>query len=369
MKYYVITKKDNITYLSNKKVNNIKLNDDRISFETNQKSLELLLKNINEISYYNKRKVKLILFIKKYMITILCLLIFSLFLINEQFVIKKLEFIDENTYSKEVEDYIYKNCLKKKLFYYYLNNNINTINNNIKHEFYYYEWINVTKKGNRLLIQIDKQDEKSYLDTSSKIKGDIIATHDGIIRLYYIKKGVTLIKDNQSVKKGDVLVSGNLLYNNQMVDYTHPVGIVLAEVGSYETVEIPKIEKKYVRTGKIKIFESYSFLKFKPKYKVSFEMYEQEEKIIFNKGIITKNKIIYYEIKEVYNYYDQKSSLNYAISKIDKEFNSNKIHDKEKILECILLQKYENDNSYYYKFFIKKIINISEFKAVNLEEK
>ncbi len=368
MKYYASTSKKNLRYLSNKKVNNVKLDDDRITFEVNDKSLELLLNDITELSYFNKRKTKIIIFLKKYLISILCILILFVFIINEQFVIKKIVFINENTYNKEVVDYLYENYLEKKLFYYYLSDSINNVNSNIRHEFYYYEWINVNKRGNKLLVQIDKQDEKSYLDATSNVVGDIIANEDGIIRSYFIKKGVTLIKDNQSVKKGDILVSGNLLINNQMIDYIHPVGIVLAEVGKYDLIKIPKIEKEYIRTGNIKILNSYTFLKYKITPKISFEMYEQEEiKVIENK-FFKKVKLIIYEIKELINYYDKDSSYKYAKSIIEKEFNDTKIHEQEKLLEIILLNNYEDNNHYYYKFFVKKIINISEFKAVNLEE-
>ena len=66
MKYYVSTTKDNIEHLSNKKINNLNINNNNLTFETNEKSLQLLLKNIAELSYYNKRKIKIICFIKKY---------------------------------------------------------------------------------------------------------------------------------------------------------------------------------------------------------------------------------------------------------------------------------------------------------------
>ena len=253
--------------------------------------------------------------------------------------------------------------------YYYLNDDLNNINKDLKKHFYYYEWINVNKRGNVLQVYIDKQDEKSYLDTTSNVKGDIIAARDGIIRYYFIKKGVNIIKDNQSVKKGEVLVSGNLLIKNEKVKYIHPLGLVLAEVVDYEIAKVKKVNNEYVRTGKIEIKDIYQFMNYNRKIKIDFTMYEEENELLFDYKIIKKTKNIYYEVKEIINYYDKESAKKYAYSKLEKEFNDVKIHDKEKIVEIILLSEYEDNEYYYFKYLVKKIINISEFKAVNLEEK
>lgn len=369
MKYYVTTTKDNISTLSNKQINNVSLSDNNLSFETNEKSLRKLLEDINNLSYFNKRKLKIIMFLKKYLISILSIMILLVFLINEQFVIKKIKFINENTYNQEVVDYLYQNSLDKKLIYYYLNDNLNTINSNLKQQFYYYEWINVNKKGNVLEVYIDKQDEKSYLDVTSNLKGDIVASRDGIIRYYFIKKGVNLIKDNQSIKKDEILISGNLLINNEQVKYIHPIGIVLAEVVDYENIRVKKVNTEYIKTGKIKINEVVSLFNFKAKDKCEFEMYDEENKILFDYKFIKKTKNIYYEVKEIINIYNQEQATKYAYSLIEKNFNDNKIHDKETILEIYLIKASEDDEYFYYNFLVKKIINIASFKAVNLEEK
>lgn len=368
MKYYVNMNKDDIAHLSNKKINNVNTYDNRITFETNEKSLQLLLKDIQELSYFNKRKVKIITFFKKYCISILSLLILLLFIINEQIVIKEIEFVNENTYSKEVENYIYDNVLDKKICYYYLNDNINNINKDLKFNFYYYEWINVIKKGNVLKVIIDNQDEKNYLDSTSNLKGDIISNRDGIIRYYFIKKGVNLIKDNQSIKKGDTLISGNLLINNNEVDYIHPIGIVLAEVVDTHNIKIKKRNVEYLRTGKIEIFENVQIFGLNNK-ECSFYMFDIEEEIIFDYKFIKRIKKIYYEIKEIICFYNKEDAIRMSYSMIEKDFNNNKVHEREKILESYLLEYYEDDEYYYFKYMVKKILNIAEFKCVNLEEK
>lgn len=368
MKYYVNTSKDNLNYLSNKSVNNLNVKDNNITFETNEKSLQLLLKDITELSYFNKRKAKVLCFIKKYLISIISVIMLLLFLINEQFVIKKVEFVIENTYNQEVVDFIYNEKLDKKIIYYYLNDELTNINKELKLKFYYYEWINVNKKGNVLQVVIDKQDEKSYLDETSNIKGDIISNKDCVIRYYFIKKGVNLIKDNQSVKKGDIIISGNLLIRNDKIDYIHPVGIVLGEVVEKEIVKVRKVNTSYIRTGNIEIKKIVKLFNLYKNKQCKFEMFEEEVYLLFDYKFIKKEKNIFYEIKEVINYYNNEDALKYAYSIIEKNFNEKKVHDKEKILDYYLLETKEDNEYYYFNFLIKKIINISEFKAVNIEE-
>lgn len=367
MKYYVTTSKENFKFLSNKKISNININNENISFHTNSKSLQNLLKDINDLTYINRRKIKIMTFIKKYLISIIGIFILIIFLINEQFVIKNIVFINENTYNQEVIDYLYNEKLNKKLVYYYLNDSIININKLLKQKFYYYEWININKKGNIIQVIIDKQDEKSYLDEESNIIGDIVSSRDGIIRYYFIKKGVNLVKDNQSINKGDILVSGNLLFYNNETQYIHPIGIVLAEVVDIENVKISKKEIKYLRTGNVKTENKIYLFDFINK-KCNFEMYEEECNIIFDYKFIKKIKTTFYEIKETINYYNYDSALKYSYSIIEKQFNNNKINDKEKILEHFLLNYTEDNNYYYFKYMIKKIVNISEFKPVKLED-
>lgn len=368
MKYHVNTNKDNLEYLLKKKISNVQCNDNNISFETNENSLKLLIGQLNNIDYVNKRKNNIVSFIKKYLISIIAIFIIFLLFINEQFVIREIVFLNENTYNEEVTSYLYNNKIEKKFGFCYLNDNIININKDIKQKFYYYEWISVNKKGNKLEVIIDKQDEKSFIDNGSNIFGDLYSNRDGIIRYYFIKKGVNLIKDNQSIKKGDILISGNLLINNNGILYTHPIGIVLAEVVDYEIVKVKKNNYVYLRTGKIEQEEGYSFFGKNRKDKCSFNMYDVEESIVYDYKIIKKYKKIYYEVKEVEISYIYEEAEIYSKSYIYKKFNDYKINEKERIINCLLISYFEDDDYYYFKYLVKKIINIAEFKAVNLEE-
>ena len=182
------------------------------------------------------------------------------------------------------------------------------------------------------------------------------------------KKGVNLIKDNQSIKKGETLITGNLLVNNNKINYIHPIGIVLAEVVDYCNIKVNKTSFEYLRTGKIELISNIKLFNKAKNNKCGFDLYEEEIISVYDYKIISKTKTIYYEIKKIINSYNNDEAKKYALSLIEKEFNENKIHKKECILESYIIEETEDKETYYFKFLIKKIINISEFKAVNLEE-
>ena len=77
-------------------------------------------------------------------------------------------------------------------------------------------------------------------------------------------------------------------------------------------------------------------------------------------------EVISYE--ELLKLYNKDDALKLSFSLIEKEFNDKKIHTKEKIIESYLLEYNEDNEYYYFKYMIKKIINITEFKCVNLED-
>lgn len=290
------------------------------------------------------------------------------FLCIQAISIKKIVFVNENTYDKDVEEYI-NEYINKSLIYNKLNKPINYINENIKKEFYYYEWINIEKRGNKLLIIIDKQDEKSYIDETSNIPGDIVSKKNGIIKYYYIKKGVNLIKDNQSVLKNDILISGNLKYYNEgKIKYIHPVGIILAEVVDTYNIKVNKVNKEFIRTGNIDIKYQRMIFNYKLNAKTNFEYYDEEETKIIDLKIYKKIKITYYEVKEVISTLNKEEAERYSYSLIEKDFNENKVHNKEHIIASHISNFYEDDNFYYYKYIVKKLENICEFKAVKLED-
>ncbi len=112
-------------------------------------------------------------------------------------------------------------------------------------------WIGINIKGSRAYIEV-----KERLDTQIRVDAnvpcDLIAAKDGIIRLLEVKDGQTLVKPNQFVEKGDLLVSGIVDSDKMGMRYVHSFGEIYAETIYKKTKEYPfeYIDKIY--TGREK---------------------------------------------------------------------------------------------------------------------
>ncbi len=112
-------------------------------------------------------------------------------------------------------------------------------------------WIGINIKGSRAYIEV-----KERLDTPIRVDADIpcdiIAAKDGIIRLMEVKEGQSLVKINEFVEKGDLLVSGVVDSNKTGMRYVHSFGEVYAETIYKKTREYPfeYIEKIYTGNEK-----------------------------------------------------------------------------------------------------------------------
>ncbi len=366
MKYKVSISNDDKQLLSRKEIKNIKKQEDNINFETNEKSAKLLSQQLENIRIVNQRKEKTFGFIKKYLISIIGLILIAIFIINQSRTIKSITFVNTDTYSKEVNEYVDGFLVKRGPFK-YLNDSLVNINTDLRQHFYYYEWISVSKKGNKLYVNIEKQDQRSYINENSNIKGDIIAKKDGIIDSMYIKKGVAIAKDGQTVLAGQMLISGNLKINNDGVDYIHPLAIVIASVIDYENITVPKSDIKNLKTGKIETKTGYTLFGKLHVAPSNFDNYIVETKILRDWKFYQKIKNIYYETNDIEISYTKDEALEYAKSIIRLNFMNNKIDEHEKIIFIEPISETEDSENYYFKFIVKKLENIASFQAVSLE--
>ncbi len=200
-------------------------------------------------------------------------------------------------------------------------------------------------------------------EKEDNVVGDLYASQSGIVYSSFIQKGVLLVKNNYYVHKDDLLVSGNLKYNINKIEYVKAKGIVIACTFDVIDYKIEKIKTELVRSGRIEIFELYKFQNANIKSK--FDIYETE--IIEGKYFFSKDKIIVYELVEKREVYDYDDAFKFVSSLIESEFNKNVVHEDEKILDIILLKNSEDEQMYYFTFLVKSFKNIAYFKEYKEE--
>lgn len=372
-----IKKKDlpKINKLFTYKVKIIKQSDNDYYLEIKEEDLKDL-NNIDYefISYTGIKRIKQI--IRTHVSIFIGIIIFILIIYLNTLTIREITFSASTNDNGKIKEIIEKNFYSI-LGVDFFNDDVNEINFLLRKEFSHFEWISIDKIGSRIHVTvlepsiINKQVEKisGY--------GDLVAKKDGIIQRYQVKHGVVLIEQNQFVREGQVLVSGNLRHNNydESSFYIPAEGKVYAEVWYTEEIKVPKKITKSEYTGKIKTNKSISLFGLNIKYKgskVKFANYDKEEKYdfirIFSFELPIGIKYVHYlEKDDIINVYDKDSAYDYAKSKINSKM-SNSFREGDKILAIDLISFEEKETEFTFTFFVRTYEDIAQFQRRFLDE-
>lgn len=356
-RYKIIISKEIFLNLPLKKAYHLKEKDGNVIFYTNEKYEN------EDITIIDRWKVILQkIFLNHSLMIISLILIFFLFLYSSKYV-REVSFKNQNYYDVDVEKVVYKH-LNKKILGYTTDVSLNELGKILRKNFPTYAYIGVLKIGAKLVIEIEKQAiYPNYEEEDGQ--GDIISLYDGYIQGIISTKGVVLVNTSQTVKKGDLLISGNLNYlqsPENKTNYVHAQGIILADVATYEKIQV---KKRYV-------VEDYSG-EFKSNFVFSLFNKELNSETIDNFGHIEYQEIFslwgfkmwkqttYLKMKMLITY-DANEALSYAYSVIQYNFNLSKKNEREKIYYIDLIQIKENDDYYEISFLVKSLRNIGIFQ-------
>jgi len=147
-------------------------------------------------------------------------------------------------------------------------------------------WVGVEIKGVKLFITIKDSIEPPVLIKNNEAF-NIVAKRDGLVKKVEVYAGTALIKEGETVKKGQVLVSGRLESKNPEFGTrdVHALGKIIARTWYEESMPISMVYTQKLETGRTHKTVYFRFLD--RRFKISgghlpFEMYETvtEEKII-----------------------------------------------------------------------------------------
>ncbi|MBR3694586.1 MAG: sporulation protein YqfD [Erysipelotrichales bacterium] len=136
---------------------------------------------------------------------------------------KILEVLQEN------DIYVYKVGLTKQ--------EILAIEESLKEEFFEeIEWLNITKQGGMLSIQFIERKEANIYPTGYE---PLAATKDAVIAYFEVESGKKLVKMDQYVNKGDILVTSEVVDSKGEIKHTYVRGKVYGYTQYYKEVNIP----------------------------------------------------------------------------------------------------------------------------------
>ena len=108
-------------------------------------------------------------------------------------------------------------------------------------------WASVNMEGVRATVNIS---EISSLKNPPEEDCNLIAERDGVITKFEVTSGTIAVKLGQTVKQGDLLVSGITEYKDGTYKFGPSQGEVIAETVRETEVFVPFSQQKTVRTGK-----------------------------------------------------------------------------------------------------------------------
>lgn len=232
------------------------------------------------------------------------------------------------------------------------------------------EWLEIETKGTKYIIRVEMRIIK---ETEEKPNNrNIVAKKDAIIKQIQATKGQIIKETNMYVKKGDIIISGNIYDNETIKDTLAADGIVYGETWYEISVTYPYVynEKKTLENKNqvyvLKIFNKNIELFNKHPFKNK----EIKEKILLKNNVVpiqlTKQNQTEIEVIE------QILTVDEAIKKAEEKAISemtSKLKENEYIINYKILNTNVKENELQLNIFFSIYENITEYQTIeNINE-
>ena len=346
---------------------NIKYVKDKIIIRVNNNEINKISKffDIEIINYYGEKKI--INYFKHNILSFifLSIIIFLIFLFTR--IIIDIDVITENN---NLESYILNELDKNGIKKYTLIKNSQELNEIKKiilsNNKDLIEWMNIERQGMKYIINIEpkvsknKKDEKTYCN--------IVSLKDSVITRIITSEGMELVDVNDSVKKGDILISGDIKFNEEVKKQVCASGTVYGRTWYTVNLTLPK---SYEYVKKLNKFRYNLLLKFNNKsykiFKSRLKNYKPEDKKILNFWgfeLYLQKEVEVDITKKDYN----DNELNENINKMVLEKLSHTLNGEYKIIDQKVLKKDINDSKINMELFIVAEEEIGTVSTTKINE-
>ena len=325
------------------------------------------LERIKKINYYSEideYKVlgidRLILFFKRNLLTFITVLICFFVMYFLENVIVDIEIIHSNKQIIElVREELEKNNIKTFTFAKNFDELESLRVKIIEENPTKLEWMSITRVGMKYVVRVEERIITEVEENASTCH--IVAKKNGIIKNIKSTSGEIVPAINDYVRKGDVLISGQIHLYEEIKNNICAEGEVYAEVWYSINLSIPLEyqEKKY--TGATR----YNFIiKKKQMFKNKYALYDEEVLKEVNLFGLNVKYIKEKEYENLINKYSYDEAEVVALKKVDQNMKM-KLKDNGKILSKKILKKTQFNSRIDIEVFVVVEENISE--SINYE--
>lgn len=213
------------------------------------------LNKIIKLNYYSKIEIikyygikGIIFHIKKRLYDYLMLIIFLIGIYIMSNIIVSVDIIHEDAKLRNMINEELINYNVRPFTIYKSNKKLNEIVTNIlKNNKDQLDWMSITRDGMHYTVAFEERIINHI--TTSKKYCHVIAKKDGVIRKMTVNHGIALLESGTTVKKGDIIITGEIILNDEIKDNTCASGEVIGETWYKATISYPlnHIQKKYTR--------------------------------------------------------------------------------------------------------------------------
>ena len=205
------------------------------------------------------------------------------------------------------------------------------------------EWIEIVNKGYSYDVYVIKRKQNRFNIDNNRCH--YIARKSGTITSIVAQKGVLLVQENNYVSAGDILISGDIIYNDELKKEVCATGVIKGEVWYKVNVSYPLVINKKVKNNNVHY--NFNLIIFNKKFKILNSKYNEEKEVkkIGNKSLgIIVSKSWNNKYKKVT--YTEKEAANKALN-IAKNKLLIKLPKNSQIISQNILKKYINNGKIY----------------------
>ncbi len=224
------------------------------------------------------------------------------------------------------------------------------------------EWLEIEEYGTMYKINVVERIKNKPEVTC--VPSNIIAKKDAIVLNIEAYSGEVLTAINRGVKKGDILISGNIYNKEEIVNTKCSKGRVFGEVWYQVHIDLPKHYYEENVTGKIE--KKLGIELFNYKSKSTFSTYKRKDIYIYNDNILPIKLFFteYLETNVVDMNFDIHNIDKYALKKAEKDLK-NKLGTDDKIILKKILKKEEKNSRIIVSVFFKVYEDITQIQEIH----
>lgn len=232
----------------------------------------------------------------------------------------------------------------------------------------YIEWLEIESIGTSYIVRLQNRIIKE--DENLLSNRNVVAKKSAIIKKIIAEKGEVVKEINTYVNKGDIIISGDIHLNENVMQTIPADGVVYGEVWYNVSVEYPYIYSEIKETGNIK--DVYVLKIINKNIEFTLNKFEDkrldEEIIIFNSLLpISLVKQKQKELNTISLVLTEEEARNLAINKAKEKMNE-KLNENEYIIDEQILKAELKENKIILSVFFSVFEDITDYNLIERQQ-